>query len=98
MLSLRIKLTVYYLAILSAVLLLFGVAIFFYLSRSLLTTIDESLAFQVERLEMNMAAGPGTDAPSNPPTQGANHEGLLHVLPHIVQIIEESGHIADENF
>ena len=59
MLSLRIKLTVYYLAILSAVLLLFGIAIYFYLSRSLLTTIDESLAFQAEKVEMNMAAAAG---------------------------------------
>jgi len=95
MLSLRIKLTVYYLAILSAVLLLFGVAIYFYLSRSLLTTIDESLAFQIEKLEINMAAGAGADVPNRP--QGHSGESLLQLSPHLIQIIEESGRVTDEN-
>ena len=38
MLSLRIKLTLYYLAILSAILFFFGVAVYTYVSRSLLHT------------------------------------------------------------
>lgn len=98
MLSLRIKLTVYYLAILSAVLLLFGMAIYFYLSRSLLTTIDESLAFQVEKLEMNMAVGAGADMPNRPSGPGGeNHEELLQLSPHVIQIIDERGRITDEN-
>lgn len=98
MLSLRVKLTVYYLAILSAVLLLFGVAIYFYLSRSLLTTIDESLAFQVEKIEFNMAAGAGADVPNRPPMPGGeNHEELLQLSPHVIQIIDERGRITDEN-
>src|ERR1043165_3177480 len=97
MLSLRLKLTVYYLAILSAVLLLFGVAIYFYLSRSLLTTIDESLAFQVEKIEFNMAAGAGADVPNRSPAQGGeNHEELLQLSPHVIQIIDERGRITDE--
>ncbi|MDQ3013200.1 MAG: ATP-binding protein [Acidobacteriota bacterium] len=98
MLSLRIKLTVYYLAILSAVLLLFGIAIYFYLSRSLLTTIDESLAFQVEKLEMNMAAGAGADVPNHISGPGGEgHEELLQLSPQVIQIIDERGRITDEN-
>jgi hypothetical protein len=49
--SLRLKLTLYYLAILSAILLIFGIAIYAYLSHSLVTTIDESLDSQVQKLE-----------------------------------------------
>ena len=98
MLSLRVKLTVYYLAILSAVLLLFGIAIYFYLSRSLLITIDESLAFQVEKIEFVMAIGAGVAPPSRPPTDGQeSQEELLQLSPHVIQIINEQGRITDEN-
>lgn len=98
MLSLRVKLTVYYLAILSAVLLLFGIAIYFYLSRSLLITIDESLAFQVEKIEFVMAIGAGVEPPSRPQTDGQeSQEELLQLSPHVIQIINEQGRITDEN-
>jgi two-component system OmpR family sensor kinase len=97
MLSLRLKLTVYYLAILTAVLLLFGVAIYFYLSRSLLTTIDDSLAFQVEKIEFIMAVGAGVEPPSRPQTDGESQEELLQLSPHVIQIINEQGRITDEN-
>lgn len=98
MLSLRFKLTVYYLAILSAVLLLFGVAIYFYLSRSLLATIDESLAFQVEKIEISQAAAAGVDISGHPLNQNIeNQEGLLQLSPHMLQVIDERGRIADEN-
>jgi heavy metal sensor kinase len=96
MLSLRIKLTVYYLAILSAVLLLFGIAIYFYLSRSLLTTIDESLAFQAERLEVRMAAAAEAETFNHQPAQGnENHEELLQLSPHVIQIIDDSGRVTE---
>ncbi|MEO6726806.1 MAG: ATP-binding protein [Blastocatellia bacterium] len=98
MLSLRIKLTVYYLAILTAVLLLFGVAVYFYLSRSLLTTIDESLAFQVEKIEVRMAAAADADMANHQPAQSSeNHEELLQLSPHVIQIIDERGRVTDEN-
>jgi two-component system OmpR family sensor kinase len=98
MLSLRLKLTVYYLAILSAVLLLFGVAIYFYLSRSLIRTIDESLAFQVEKIEFIMAVGAGVEPPHRPQSAGGeNQEELLQLSPHVIQIINEQGRITDEN-
>lgn len=94
--SLRVKLTVYYLAILSAVLLLFGVAIYFYLSRSLLTTIDQALAFQVEKIEVGIAVGAGADMSNHPLMQDPEAQGdLLPLAPHIYQIINEQGKITD---
>ncbi|MEP7339708.1 MAG: ATP-binding protein [Acidobacteriota bacterium] len=96
MLSLRIKLTVYYLAILSAVLLLFGVSIYFYLSRSLLTTIDESLAFQAERLEIKMAAAADVDISNHPSApHSENDEEVLLLSPHVIQIIDERGRVTE---
>lgn len=94
--SLRVKLTVYYLAILSAVLLLFGVAIYVYLSRSLLTTIDQALAFQVEKIEVGIAVGAGADMSNHPLMQDPEAQGdLLPLAPHIYQIINEQGKITD---
>lgn len=94
--SLRLKLTFYYLAILSAVLLLFGTAIFFYLSSSLLTTIDRALAFQIEKIEVGMAVGAGEDMSHHPLMQNPEtQENLLPLAPHVYQIINEQGKITD---
>jgi two-component system, OmpR family, sensor kinase len=97
MLSLRVKLTLYYLAILSAVLLLFGVAIYAYLSRSLLMTIDESLAHQVKKIEQHMAYSATAESPDRTPAgELAGEERLLEITPHVTQIIDDSGQITDE--
>lgn len=93
--SLRFKLTFYYLAILSVVLLVFGIAIFFYLSSSLLTTIDRALAFQVEKIEVGMAVGAGVDMSHHPLMQSHENDDLLPLAPHIYQIINEQGTITD---
>lgn len=94
--SLRLKLTIYYLAILSAVLLLFGGAIYFYLSRSLLTTIDQALEFQVEKIEVGMAAAAGRDMSDHPLMKNQEAQAdLLPLAPHVVQIINEQGKITD---
>ncbi len=86
----------YYLAILSAVLLLFGTAIFFYLSGSLLTTIDRALAFQLEKIEVGMAVGAGVDISDHPLMQNSEaQEDLLPLAPHVYQIINEQGKITD---
>lgn len=94
MLSLRVKLTLYYVAILSAVLLLFGSSIYAYLSRSLLMTIDDALAFQLKKIERNMVVSAGVDD-----TDHGNNEDegqLLELSPHVMQIIDEEGRITDE--
>ena len=95
MLSLRFKLTIYYLAILSAILFLFGISIYMYLSRSLLTTIDESLDYQVRKFERSLAAGPGIDVTDEVAEDG-DQENLLPLSPHMMQLIDESGVVTDE--
>ncbi|MGH9753137.1 MAG: sensor histidine kinase [Blastocatellia bacterium] len=95
MLSLRIKLTLYYLAILSAILFFFGIAIYAYLSRSLLTTIDESLTYQMQKIERNIRLGPGGVEPG---MGHENSERLLELRPHAMQIIDDSWRIWDEGY
>src|SRR5574341_308461 len=93
MLSLRVKLTLYYLAILSAILLLFGIAIFTYLSRSLLITIDESLSYQVKKIESHFMMNADVDV-SNLSDQ--SNEQLLELKPHLLQVIDDNWQIRDE--
>src|SRR6266511_3930190 len=79
MLSLRIKLTLYYLAILSAILFFFGIAIYTYVSRSLMITIDEALTYQVKKIEriIKLSSGGG-----EPGIGEENSERPLTLIPH----------------
>jgi heavy metal sensor kinase len=95
MLSLRIKLTLYYLAILSAILFFFGVAVHTYVSRSLLIPIDESLTYQIAKIERIIELGPGGVEPG---TGNENVEKLLEVRPHAVQIIDDVWQVRDEEY
>ena len=95
MLSLRIKLTLYYLAILSAILFFFGIAIYAYVYRSLLLTIDESLTYQIAKIERIIELGPGGVEPG---TGNENVEKLLEVRPHAVQIIDDVLQVRDEEY
>jgi heavy metal sensor kinase len=97
MVSLRAKLTLYYLAILSAVLIFFGSAIYTYLARSLLMSIDGSLAYQAQRikqLKAASAAGELEDRPALP--SGEAHTDELLIAPQFFQLIDSQGHITDE--
>ncbi|MCI0525331.1 MAG: ATP-binding protein [Acidobacteria bacterium] len=93
MLSLRVKLTLYYLAILSAILLLFGIAIFTYLSRSLLITIDESLAYQVKKIESHFMMNADVDVPG---LNDQSNDQLLELRPDLLQVIDDNWQIRDE--
>src|SRR5512145_2294751 len=95
MLSLRIKLTLYYLAILSAILFFFGIAIYTYMSRSLLATIDESLTYQMHKIEHSMKQSAGG---AEPGMGNENSERLLELRPHALQIIDDSWRIRDEYY
>ncbi len=95
MLSLRVKLTLYYLAILTAVLLIFGISIYYYLSRSLVMTVDEVLAVHLKKIEYNMAINAGADV-SDHPAPDIDDEHLLQISPHITQIIDDEGRITDQ--
>src|SRR5262245_52661796 len=95
MLSLRIKLTLYYLAILSAILFFFGIAVYAYVSRSLLVTIDESLTYQMRKIERNIRLQPGGVEPG---MGDEDSERLLELRPHAMQIIDDSWRIRDEEY
>jgi heavy metal sensor kinase len=93
MVSLRAKLTVYYLIILSAVLLFFGLAIYTYLSRSLLATIDESLLYHARKIESHFALNAGGDVGE---MFGEDHDQFLQISPHLVQVIDDNWQITTE--
>ena len=95
MVSLRVKLTLYYLAILSIILFFFGVAIYAYVSRSLLIPIDESLKYQIRKIERIIRLGPGGVEPG---LGDENTERVLELRPHALQIIDDSWQIRDEEF
>src|SRR5688572_13213185 len=95
MLSLRIKLTLYYLAILSAILFFFAIAVYTYVSRSLLIPIDESLTYQIAKIERIIELGPGGVEPG---MGNENSEKLLEVRPHAVQIIDDVWQVRDEEY
>lgn len=93
--SLRTKLTLYYLAILSAVLIFFGFAIYTYLSRSLISIIDDALVYEVKEIEHKMMSGfAGYQAEE--PLQEADSEQMI-IAPQIVQIIDSEGEVRDES-
>jgi len=87
MLSLRLKLTLYYLAILSAILFFFGIAIYTYVKRSLMITIDESLTYQVKKLERAIKQSSGGGEPG---IKEENTERPLTMIPHAMQIIDDN--------
>ncbi|MFZ4627351.1 MAG: sensor histidine kinase [Blastocatellia bacterium] len=93
MASLRFKLTFYYLAILSLVLVGFGIVLYAYLSRTLMTTIDASLAAQIEQIERRVAFAAGGEAAS---VGGGTGDLLLQLSPQVTQILDEQGRIVDE--
>lgn len=90
--SLRFKLTFYYLAILSLVLVGFGVVLYAYLSRTLMTTIDSSLAAQIEQIERRVAFAAGGEVA----VDGEMTDLLLQLSPQVTQILDEQGRIVDE--
>lgn len=97
MLALREKLTLYYLGILSIILLIFGVAIYTYTSRGLLSTIDDSLGYQVEKIEhMRVAINSGEDISEILSGNNDLEQNFSQISPQVMQIIDESGLITDE--
>lgn len=94
MLSLRIKLTLYYLAILSAILFFIAIAFYTYVSRSLLISIDESLTYQMKKIERIIRLGSG----SEPGVGEEEGERPLTLIPHAMQIIDDKWRIRDEEY
>ncbi|HEX8186441.1 MAG TPA: HAMP domain-containing sensor histidine kinase [Blastocatellia bacterium] len=87
MLSIRAKLTLWYLGIAATVLLAFAVAIYFYLSRGLLNAIDTSLWNQAERIAQATGNPSSNEEPSQP--------GVLMLAPQFVSIVDRNGEVND---
>lgn len=87
----RVKLTVYYLALLTAVLAFFGVAVYTYITRSLVTLIDTSLTATVQTIEHRLRLGDLSDE-----IQTRKQEDEMMIAPLIVQVINEAGEVVDE--
>lgn len=87
MLSIRAKLTLWYLGIAALVLGAFAVAIYFYLSRGLLTAIDTSLWNQAERIALATGHPSSNEEPTQP--------GSLMLAPQFVSIVDKEGEVTD---
>jgi two-component system, OmpR family, sensor kinase len=102
MLSLRYKLALYYLIILSVVLLVCGIAIYGYISRSLVNTIDESLDHQLQKLEQVAklsTSDSGIDDSSQAPDSPDDSEGEVIPIPlQLMQVINSRGGIQTETY
>lgn len=89
MLSIRGKLTLWYLAILAVVLIGYGIAIYLYLSASLLRVIDTSLREQVVMLEKRLwAVQQGEEVAEEP-------AGGLAIAPQFVELVGPEGETTD---
>src|SRR5215207_8851106 len=93
--SLRAKLTLYYLAILAAVLVFFGVAIYFYLAHGLLMIIDQSLGYQAQVMERSQSGEAFVDGHLAPPAGGDQAGGMLIGTATVVQLIDAQGTVTD---
>ena len=88
MLSLRAKLTLWYLGVAAIVLLAFAVLIYLYLSHGLLNAIDTSLANQADRFAHAVGHPSETEEPSQP--------GGLILAPQFVSVVDRDGKVADQ--
>jgi heavy metal sensor kinase len=88
MLSIRAKLTLWYIGIAAAVLIAFAVAIYIYLSRGLLTAIDTSLRNQAARIARALAHPLEIDEMSN--------SGAMMLAPQFVAIVDKDGEVSDQ--
>jgi heavy metal sensor kinase len=87
MLSIRAKLTFWYLGIAALVLGAFAVAIYFYLSRGLIAAIDTSLWNQAERIAIASGHPSNAEEPRQP--------GVLMLAPQFVSIVDKEGEVTD---
>jgi two-component system, OmpR family, sensor kinase len=87
----RLKFTLYYLALLTAVLIFFGVAIYAYIARGLVNIIDTSLAASSRSIESRLQLG-------EMPEHSSPGEEEMMIAPLMFQIINEFGDIIDEQY
>jgi two-component system OmpR family sensor kinase len=87
-LSIRAKLTLWYLGIAALVLGAFAVAIYLYLSWGLLNTIDASLRNHAERIAQAVGHPSALEEPRQP--------GVLMLAPQFVSVLDRDGKVTDQ--
>ena len=88
MLSIRAKLTLWYLGLAALVLVAFAVAIYFYFSRGLLNAIDASLRNNAERIAQGVGHPSAAEEPSQP--------GVLILAPQFLSVVDREGKVTDQ--
>ena len=88
MLSIRAKLTLWYLSLAALALLLFATAIYVSFSRGLLNTIDASLNNHAERIAQAVGHPSATEEASQP--------GVLILVPQFVSVLNKDGKVTDQ--
>ncbi len=88
MLSIRAKLTLWYLSLAALALVIFAVAIYLSFSRGLLNTIDTSLGNHAERIAQAVGHPSATEEASQP--------GVLILVPQFVSVLNKDGKITDQ--
>lgn len=88
MLSIRAKLTLWYLSIAALVLVAFAVAIYLYFSRGLLNTIDASLHNHAERFAYAVGHPSANEEASQP--------GVLILAPQFLSVVNRDGKVTDQ--
>ena len=88
MLSIRAKLTLWYLSLAALALLVFATAIYISFSRGLLNTIDASLNNHAERIAQAVGHPSATEEASQP--------GVLILVPQFVSVLNKDGKVTDQ--
>jgi heavy metal sensor kinase len=88
MLSIRAKLTLWYLSLAALALLVFATAIYVSFSRGLLNTIDASLNNHAERIAQAVGHPSATEEASQP--------GVLILVPQFVSVLNKDGKVTDQ--
>ncbi|MFY9558243.1 MAG: ATP-binding protein [Blastocatellia bacterium] len=88
MLSIRGRLTLWYLSLAALVLVAFAVAIYLYLSRGLLNAIDASLRNHAERIAQAVGHPSEIEELSQP--------GVLILAPQFVSVLDRNGNVTDQ--
>lgn len=88
MLSIRAKLTIWYLSLAALVLIAFAVAIYLYFSNGLLNVIDASLHSHAERFAQAVGHPSASEEPSQP--------GVLMLVPQFVSVLDREGKVTDQ--
>ncbi|MEK6289124.1 MAG: heavy metal sensor histidine kinase [Acidobacteriota bacterium] len=88
MLSIRAKLTLWYLGLAALVLAAFAVAIYLYFSRGLINTIDASLRNHAERFAYALGHPSANEEASQP--------GVLILAPQFLSVVNRDGKVTDQ--